>query len=149
MADFTAMSDIVIPSRTGAKSAVKIDAVYEITHGETDNLTEFLSSSKQENEPAGEWEPTEGSFFFRSLAAACGSDAVIPGHAKREPGISRFRFDADALPRNDGARTSRFIEKGHPKKADARPPFMAQHLRILPIREETKCPRRSHQRLKP
>src|SRR3982074_1762009 len=39
-----------------------------------------------------------------SLVMVLGSQfAVIPGRAKREPGISRFRVQGFALPRNDGA----------------------------------------------
>src|SRR5216684_5936397 len=51
-----------------------------------------------------------------SLVMVLGSQfAVIPGRAKREPGISRFRVQGFALPRNDGASINRRLAHGPAK----------------------------------
>src|SRR5262249_47634447 len=48
---------------------------------------------------------TTGSLRMAGMRAP--RSTVIPGHAKREPGISRFRARRFASPRNDGAKNAR------------------------------------------
>src|SRR5258705_9280366 len=63
------------------------------------------------------------------MAGACDGNAVIPGRAKREPGISRFRVWSYGPSRNDELPIQRLVPPENPVLVE-RDPSVARQIRL-------------------